>query len=138
MNAMVKNRVVHGIASGYIQSMLETWGREFALCREDEPHEATLLYRLVQYGGEIPRLEGGRPPERVNEQAYAIELIVSKMHQTRPVEASVMRAWYCGRGRQKFERREQAEALAGCRIGTSEYFAAYLRALAYIEGALTS
>lgn len=138
MNAVVANRVVHGITSTYVQTMLEAWGREFALCREDEPHEATLLYRLIQYGGEIPRLEGGRAPETVNEQAYAIELIVSKMHQSRPVEASVMRAWYCGRGRQKFERREMAEALSGCKIGASEYFAAYLRALAYVEGALTS
>lgn len=137
MNA-VASRVVHGITSEYIRAMLEAWGWEFALYREDEPHEATLLYRLIQYGGEIPRLEGGRPPERVNEQAYAIEMIVAKMHQTRPVEASVMRAYYCGRGRHKFERREAAERLAGCKIGVREYFNAYLRALAYIEGALVS
>lgn len=136
MNA-IASRVVHGIAGMYIRDMLETWGREFRLFGENEPHEETLLYKLVLYGGEIPRLEGGHPPEHVNEQAYAIEVIVAKMHRTRPIEASVMRAWYCGRGRQKFERREQAQALAGAKISEREYFAAYLRALAYVEGALS-
>lgn len=136
MNA-VASRVVHGITGVYIRDMLEVWGREFQLFSESEPHAETLLYKLVLYGGEIPRLEGGRPPERVNEQAYAIEVIVAKMHQTRPVESSVMRAYYCGRGRHKFERRETAEMLAGCKISEREYFAAYLRALAYIEGAIS-
>jgi hypothetical protein len=136
MNA-VANRVVHGVTGAYIRDMLEAWGREFQLFGESEPNAETLLYKFMLYGGEIPRLEGGRPPEHVNEQAYAIEVIVAKMHQTRPIEASVMRAWYCGRGRQKFERREQAQALAGCKISEREYFAAYLRALAYIEGALS-
>jgi len=137
MTTATASRTVHGLVLERIKQMLEVWGREFSLDSAQEPSEATLLYRLIEYGGEIPRLEGGRPPERINEQAYAIEQIVCEMYRTRPVEASVMRAWYCGRGRQKFERRETAEILSGRKIGPSEYFAAYLRALAYIEGALS-
>lgn len=124
------------LADAYVTARLNAWGREFALERYDEPHEHTLLYLLVKFGGEIPRLEGGRAPESVNDEAWQIERLIAVMHSERPVEASVLRAYYGGRGRHKVERRSQAQELAACRIGEREYFAAHDRGFAWLCGAL--
>lgn len=124
------------LADAYVTARLREWGREFMLDSFDEPHEHTLLYLLIKFGGEIPRLEGGRAPEAVNEQAWQIERLVALMHTERPVEASVLRAYYGGRDRHRVERREAAELLAGCKIGVREYYTAHDRGFAWICGAL--
>lgn len=121
----------------YVEARLNAWGREFSLDRETEPHGITILWLLMTYGGEIPRREGGFKPEMVNEQAYQIEMIVAEMHKVQPVYASVLRAAYCSRGREKFERRSMAEMLAGMRIPERAYFEAKKAAVAWVTGALT-
>ena len=121
----------------YIEGRLSAWGREFALNREVEPNEHTVLWLLIKYGGQIPRLEGGVAPESVNEQAYQIEMIIADMHKLYPVRASVMRAYYCGAGRHKFERREQASQLSGTRLSAQRYFSEHDAGVAWVMGALT-
>lgn len=125
------------VAEAYLVARLNAWGREFALERFDEPHEHTLLYLLIKFGGEIPRLEGGRAPESVNEEAWQMERLVALMHTERPIEASVIRAYYGGHGRHKVERRQAAEMLAGMKITAQQYFAAHDRGFMWLCGALS-
>lgn len=125
------------LADAYVTARLNAWGREFRLDLFDEPHEHTILWLLIKFGGEIPRLDGGPVPDSVDEEAWQIERLIALMHSERPIEASVMRAYYCGRGRHRVERREAAEQLAGVKIGVREYYSAHDRGFAWLCGALS-
>lgn len=122
----------------YVEDRLKAWGREFALNREFEPNGHTVLWLLIKYGGEIPRLEGGPAPDSVDELAYQIERIIADMHKLYPLRAGVMRAYYCGSGRHKFERRQQAKELAGVgHLSAQRYFAEHDAGVAWVMGVLT-
>lgn len=125
------------MVEAYICARLDSWGREFALDKLYEPCAQTVLYLLIKFGGEIPHVEGGPAPEVVDEKAWQIERLIALMNTERPIEAAVMRAYYCGRGRHKVERRETAEMLAGVKLSTQAYFSAHDRGFAWLCGALS-
>lgn len=122
--------------SVWVTARLAAWGREFALNREWPSRGVSTLWVLMHFGGVSPRGQGGRAPVLVDPAAWEIERIVADMYLERRVEASVLRAYYGGSGRQKVERREQAEHLARTRIGVREYFHAHDRGVAWVMGAL--
>lgn len=116
----------------YVRRRLEGWGREFALDRTFEPNGITVLWLLMRFGGQIPHAEGGPRPLVVDEQAYQVERIVAEMALSHPIQAAVLRASYGGRGREKFERRELAERIAGTRISVRAYYAAKAEGMAWV------
>lgn len=123
---------------GVVEARLGAWGREFGFRGgHGEPSQVSSLWVLLKFGGVSPRGAGGRPPVHVDEAAWEIERIVVSMHRVRPVDASVLRAYYGGVGRQKVERRALAEQLAGTRIPARAYFVAHDRGVAWVAGALS-
>lgn len=133
-----------GALEAWVTARLAAWGREFRIYVHDdaasqscgEPSQVSPLWVLLKFGGVSPRGAGGRPPVHIDESAWEVEQIVADMFRIRPVDASVLRAYYGGYGRQKIERRELAERLAGVRIPARAYFTAHDRGVAWVLGAL--
>lgn len=120
-----------------VEARLSAWGREFSLRDAmGDPSSVSPLWVLLKFGGVSPRGAGGRPPLHVDSAAWEIERIVAAMYRIRPVDASVLRAYYGGSGRQKVERRALAEQLSGQRISERDYFKALDRGRSWILGAL--
>lgn len=97
----------------YVRRRLEHWGDEFSLARDCEylGHQSkNLLYVLMQHHG-MPGKATGYKPLEVNAEAQQIEDIVSEIGRHAPGIGWVMRAYYCGQGRRKFERFETANLL---------------------------
>lgn len=97
----------------YVRRRLEHWGEEFALSRDCEYlgfQSVNLLYVLMQHH-EMPGRATGYKPLEVNVEAQQIEDIVSEIGRHAPAMAWVLRAYYCGRGRRKYERHETANML---------------------------
>ena len=99
--------------NSYVRHRLEHWGDEFALARDCEylGHQSkNLLYVLMQHHG-MPGKATGYKPLEVNPEAMEIEDIVSDIARSDRAKSWVLRAYYCGRGRRKFERMETANLL---------------------------
>ena len=98
----------------YVRAELEHWGREFALHRDCEylGHQSkNMLAVLMEHDGELPpRVQGFKPLE-TDRRAQAIEDIVADIARTDIPLACVLRGYYCGMGRRKVERWEQAVEL---------------------------
>jgi hypothetical protein len=97
----------------YVRRRLEHWGDEFSLARDCEylGHQSVnLLYVLMQHH-EMPGRATGYKPLEVNAEAQQIEDIVSEIARHAPAIGWVLRAYYCGSGRRKYERWETANML---------------------------
>lgn len=97
----------------YVRRRLEHWGDEFSLARDCEylGHQSVnLLYVLMQHHG-MPGKATGYKPLETNAEAQQIEDIVAEISRHDPAMGWVLRAYYCGRGRKKFERWETANLL---------------------------
>jgi len=97
----------------YVRQRLEHWGEEFSLARDCEylgHHSVNLLYVLMQHHGMPGRAMGYKPLE-VNAEAQQVEDIVAEIGRHAPPMGRVLRAYYCGQGRRKFERWETANML---------------------------
>ena len=100
--------------SEYVRRRLERWGDEFALARDCEylGHQSkNLLQVLIEHRGEMPGRTIGFKPLEVDAEAQQIEDIVAEIGRHAPALGWVMRAYYCGSGRRKFERWELANLL---------------------------
>jgi len=97
----------------YVRRRLEHWGDEFSLARDCEylGHQSVnLLYVLMEHHG-MPGKATGYKPLSINAEAQQIEDIVAEISRHAPGMGWVLRAYYCGQGRRKFERFETANAL---------------------------
>lgn len=94
-----------------VRRQLDHWGHEFALSRDCEylGHQSkNMLQVLIEHKGEMPGRAQGFKPLEVNQDAMAIELMVTQIARTNMPMAAALRGYYCGSGRKKFERYEQA------------------------------
>jgi hypothetical protein len=98
----------------YVRGRMEHWGVEFALHRDCEylgHHSKNLLQVLIDHCGEMPGRVIGFKPLETDMQAQQIEDIVYEIGRHAPAISFVLRAYYCGKGRRKFERWETANML---------------------------
>lgn len=97
----------------YVRGELEHWGREFALHRDCEylGHQSKNLLAVLMEHHEMPGRTQGYKPMETDPRAQAIEDIVSDIARTDVSLACVLRGYYCGSGRRKEERWEQARQL---------------------------
>ena len=98
----------------YVRRRLERWGEEFALAKDCEylGHQSkNLLQVLIEHRGEMPGRTIGFKPLEVDAEAQQIEDIVFEIARHAPAIGWVLRAYYCGNGRRKFERWELANLL---------------------------
>lgn len=97
----------------YVRGELEHWGREFALHRDCEylGHQSKNLLAVLMEHHEMPGRAQGYKPLETDPRAQAIEDIVSDIARTDISLACVLRGYYCGSGRRKEERWEQARQL---------------------------
>jgi len=98
----------------YVRRRLEHWGEVFALHKGDEylGHQSkNMLQVLIEHRGEMPERTQGFKPLEVDDQAMQIEIIVSDVARTDLPMACVLRGFYCGSGRRKVERWQQANGL---------------------------
>lgn len=97
----------------YVRRRLEHWGEEFALHRDVEwlgYGSKNLLYVLMEHHGMPSRAIGFKPLE-TDLEAQQVEDIVCEISSANPTMGWVLRAYYCGRGRKKFERWETANMM---------------------------
>lgn len=97
----------------YVRRRLERWGEEFALAKDCEylGHQSkNLLYVLMQHRG-MPGKATGFKPLEVDAEAQQIEDIVFEISRHAAAIGWVLRAYYCGNGRRKFERWELANLM---------------------------
>ena len=98
----------------YVEDRLDAWGQEFALHRDCEylGHVSkNMLQVLIEHRGEMPGKVQGYKPLETDREAQEIEDIVADIARDQRPIAIVLRAWYCGRGRKRYERHETANLL---------------------------
>lgn len=98
----------------YVRAELEYWGRVFALHRDAEPlgfQSKNQLQVLIEHRGEMPAPNIGYKPLHIDSRAQLIEDLVADIARSDLTLAVVLRAYYCGSGRRKEERWEQANAM---------------------------
>lgn len=125
----------------YVRRRLESWGREFRLDRDFEllgHRSKDILQVLIEHKGEMPPKSIGYKPFRVPDLEMQIEDIVHDIHRDAKHLAIVLRAYYCGSGRQSFERREIAEAMLGRKIGRQQYFGYHECGFQRVAGTLSA
>lgn len=127
----------------YVRAELEHWGREFALHRDCDylgHHSKNLLQVLIDHRGDMPPPNVGYKPLETDMRAQRIEDIVSDIARSQVVLACVLRGYYCGMGRRKFERWETANLLianTGNRVlSQRHYMALHDVAFAQVRGYL--
>ncbi|MFC3816547.1 hypothetical protein [Lysobacter sp. GCM10012299] len=127
----------------YVRTRLEDWGREFALHRDCEylGHQSkNMLQVLIEHRGEMPpRLTGFKPLE-IPAGPQQIEDIVFEIARLNVARATVLRAYYCGKGRRGAERLELANemlaSLGGERLSRGRYFTEHELGVAEVRGVL--
>ncbi len=125
----------------YVRRRLEAWGDEFALHRDFEllgHRSKDMLQVLIEHKGEMPERSTGFRPLTIPPNEMQIEDIVHDIHADARHLAAVLRAFYCGRGRQGYERREIAERMLGERIGRRKYFVYHDLGFQRVAGALAA
>lgn len=98
----------------YVRAELEHWGREFALHRDYDylgHHSKNILQVLIDHKGDMPGRAQGFKPLESDARAQRVEDLVAAIARDSPAMACVLRGYYCGLGRRKVERFEQANAL---------------------------
>lgn len=113
----------------YVRNRLERWGEEFALHRDCEylgHRSKDMLAVLIEHGGEMPPRVTGFKPLEIPPEEQQIEDIVADIARVDVVRATVLRAYYCGRGRRGEERLEVANEILGKMglpiLGRRKYF----------------
>lgn len=125
----------------YVRRRLESWGREFALHRDFEllgHRSKDMLQVLIEHKGEMPPRNVGFRPLTIPPLEMQVEDIVHDIHRDAPNLAMVLRAYYCGQGRQGIERRETAVRLLGREIGRRQYFTLHDLGFHRVCGALSA
>ena len=98
----------------YVRAELEHWGRVFAIHRDCEylGHQSkNQLQVLIEHRGEMPSPTIGYKPLHIDPRAQLIEDLVADIARSDLTLAVVLRAYYCGSGRRKEERWEQANEM---------------------------
>jgi hypothetical protein len=109
---------------GYVEARLAEWGSEFALHRDCEylGHQSkNMLQVLIEHKGEMPTRPTGFKPLDIKHSALQVEYAVHELGIMNKAAASVLRAWYCGRGRIRVERLEIAQELIGSKLTRGQY-----------------
>ena len=113
----------------YVRNRLERWGEEFALHRDREylGHKSKdMLAVLIEHRGEMPPRVTGFKPLEIPPDEQQIEDIVADIARVDMVRATVLRAYYCGRGRRGEERLQTANEMLRKmglpEIGRRKYF----------------
>lgn len=99
---------------GIVASMLDDWGREFAIHRDCEylGHQSkNMLQVLIEHKGEMPARPTGFKPLEVNPDALLVERAVTDIARSDVTMAQCLRAYHCGQGRRRNERFHQANEL---------------------------
>ncbi|MCQ4165125.1 hypothetical protein [Tahibacter harae] len=123
----------------YVRRRLDAWGREFALHRDAEilGHKSKdMLQVLIEHKGEMPPRPTGWRPLLIPPTEMQIEDIVHGIALDAPLLASVLRAFYCGTGRQRVERLETARLLTGLEMGPRQYYAYHDLGFQRVAGSL--
>lgn len=127
----------------YTRCELDHWGREFALHRDCEylGHVSrNMLQVLIDHQGEMPPPNVGYKPLETDLRAQRVEDIVADIARDQTSLACVLRAYYCGMGRRKFERHETANLLltsAGCRpVAVRQYLTMHELGFQRVRGVL--
>lgn len=124
----------------YVRARLDAWGREFALHRDGEilgHRSKDMLQVLIEHKGEMPPRTTGYKPLTIPPLEMQTEDVVRGVHSDAPLLAHVLRAYYCGSGRQAFERREIAEQLSGMRLPKQRYFQLHDMGFQRVAGVLS-
>lgn len=124
----------------YVRLRLDMWGREFRLGRDVEllGHKSKdMLQILIEHRGEMPARTIGFRPLTIPPLEMQVEDIVRGIHGDAPHLAAVLRAFYCGNGRQGFERREIAEEMLRVKLPRPVYFAYHKEGFQRVAEALT-
>lgn len=103
----------------YVRNRLEAWGRFFALHRDCEylGHQSkNMLQVLIEHKGEMPPRPIGFKPLEIPRDEQQIEDIVTEIARANVARATVLRAYYCGKGRRGDERRETCNEML-CQLG---------------------
>lgn len=125
----------------YVKRRLDAWGREFALHRDAEilgHRSKNMLQILIEHKGEMPGRVTGYRPLTIPPAEMQIEDLVRDLAMDDMRLANVLRAYYCGAGRQAHERREIAEQLAGVAISKQRYFAMHDMGFQRVAGMLSA
>lgn len=125
----------------YVRRRLDSWGREFRLDRDFEllgHRSKDMLQVLIEHKGEMPPKSIGYKPFLVPDLEMQIEDIVHDIHRDARHLAIVLRAYYCGSGRQSHERRATAELLLGRVIDRRTYYAYHDFGFQRVAGALSA
>lgn len=125
----------------YVRRRLDAWGREFALHRDAEilgHRSKDMLQVLIEHQGELPARPTGFRPLLIPQDEMQIEDCVRYLAMDDLVLANVLRAYYCGMGRQSHERREIAERLIGQRITKQRYYILHDLGFQRIAGMLSA
>lgn len=129
----------------YVRRRLDHWGDVFCLARDCEylGHQSrNILQVLIEHKGEMPERTQGFKPLEISEEAMQVERIVMDISRSDVAMACALRGYYCGSGRRKVERWEQANLLlasAGSRAVSARQFLAlqelgFQRVRGYLEG----
>lgn len=125
----------------YVRRRLEAWGDEFALHRDFEllgHRSKDMLQVLIEHKGEMPERSTGFRPLTIPPNEMQIEDIVRDIHADARHLAAVLRAFYCGRGRQGIERKKMAERMLGLTIKRQQYYAWHDLGFHRVAGALSA
>lgn len=123
----------------YVRMRLDAWGREFRLDRDFEllgHRSKDMLQVLIEHKGEMPPRNVGFKPLTVPELEMQIEDVVRGVYRDAPHLAVVLRAFYCGAGRQGIERRHLASKLLGREIKRQQYYAYHDLGFQRVAGSL--
>lgn len=127
----------------YVAGRLAHWGREFALHRDCEylGHQSkNMVQVLIEHKGEMPARPTGFKPLEVDMLAQQVEDIIADMGRVDRTLATVMRAYYCGKGRKFHERLDTCnEMLAGMGLPTTHrnaYNVMHQRGFDWVRGVM--
>jgi hypothetical protein len=101
-----------------VEEQLESWGMTFAFWkarRECEPSAENLLYRMAH-----AKTRG--TGDGISLSAWAVEDAVRALQRESPIQAAVLRAFYCESGRRGYERFDTAKRLAGRRFSRRAFY----------------
>jgi hypothetical protein len=97
-----------------------------------------MLQVLIEHRGEMPPRPKGFRPLTIPPLEMLVEDIVHDVHRDAPHLSAVLRAYYCGRGRQSVERLEAAVELVGRKLSRREYYAYHDLGFQRVAGALSA
>ncbi|MCE7031752.1 hypothetical protein LY625_03820 [Lysobacter sp. GX 14042] len=127
----------------YVAGRLEQWGREFALHRDCEylGHQSkNMVQVLIEHKGEMPARPTGFKPLEVDMLAQQVEDIIADMGRVDRTLATVMRAYYCGKGRKFHERLETCNELLAAmglpEVRREAYRVLHMRGFDWVRGVL--